>query len=416
MCELRDGPVKTELSAYLGNKCLRDARTWLKGMTEHPYKERITFEAWAFAQGQESNLERIDIVPLLDEAGNVRANTGFHQSEAGTQPVAPVGPKNKIKIKWETAPKTPSNLKRWKAEIIPSREYYGEDEAPAIELPQARVSAKSRVVNISLDIDLPEETSVGAQVRIVGLDEHDNELTNSDNVPIEGLSEEFWLSHVDALPPVEESGRRSTVANLPIARLQVAQSLPVTVIEEAPGEWLTRDLHYFTVRFNGRYAARLGLSPVLRDVEKMAVEDAGGPGCYRASVEGNGTVDPATDVKPLTLPSLEASELGKQFLDRRGKLLRKLGEQEHRGLMEVADWTSELSQRAISCANAYAKLLDEEKSADVLREALLVDTLRLDIEIGNQVESSILILPTHPLHTLVRCLCRVVAHMGGRSA
>ena len=105
ICELCDGPVKSELLAYLGNKSLRDARAWLKGMTEDPFRERITFEKWAFVQGQESNLEQIDVVPLLDEAGIVRANTGFHQSEPGTQPVAPLGPKNKIKIKWECAPK-----------------------------------------------------------------------------------------------------------------------------------------------------------------------------------------------------------------------------------------------------------------------------------------------------------------------
>ena len=197
VCELCDGPVKTELLAFLGNKSLRGARAWLKGMTEDPCRERITFEKWTFVQGQESNLEQIDVVPLLDEAGSVRANTGFHQSEPGTQPVAPVGPKNKIKIKWECAPKTPSNLKRWKAEIVLSREYYGEDEAPAIELPQARVSTKSRLASIPLDIDMPEDTSLGVQVRIVGLDEHDNELTNADNAPIEGLSEcpsqnAFW--------------------------------------------------------------------------------------------------------------------------------------------------------------------------------------------------------------------------------
>lgn len=401
VCDLRDGPVKTELLAYLGNKCLRDARGWLKGLVEEQYRERITFENWTFVQGQESNLERIDVVPLLDDEGSVRQNTGFHQSEPGTQPVAPVGPKNKIKIKWECAPKTPSNLKRWKAEIIPSREYYGEEEAPAIELPQARVSTKSRQASIPLDIDLPEDASLGVQVRIVGLDEHDSELTNAEGAPIEGLSEEFWLGYIhDKDGPPPPPGRRATVSNLSMARLQTAQGFPVESIEEAPGEWTMRDLHYFSVRFNGRYTARLGLSPVLRDIEKLAVDDADGPGCYRASVEGNGTVDPATDVNSVPLPNLEASDLGKQFLDRRSKFLRKLGEQEHRGLVEVADWNSELSQRAVTCANAFAKLLDEETSPLVLREAMMVDTFRLDIELGNRVEPSVLILPTHPLRAL----------------
>ena len=312
--------------------------------------------------------------------------------------------------------KTPSNLKRWKAEIIPSREYYGEDDAPAIELPQARVSAKSRLASIPLDIDMPEDTSLGVQVRIVGLDEHDNELTNADDTPIEGLSEEFWLSHIETPPPTDESGKRSTVATLPIARLQAGQSLPIDSIEEAPGDWTARDLHYFTVRFNGRYTARLGLSPVLREVEQHAVANTESLGCYHVSVEGNGVVNPATDLQAVALPNLKSSELGRQFLDRRSKFLHKLEEQEHRGLIEVADWTSDLSQRAIACANAYAKLLDEETSADVLREAMLVDTLRLDIEMGSRIEPSMLILPTHPLRSVVRGLRRAVTNLGGGAA
>ncbi len=399
-CDLRDGPVKTELLTYLGRKCLRDSRAWLEPLAHDPHRGRITFETWTFVQGQESNLERIEVSPLLDDEGQVRPNTGFRQSEPGTQPVAPIGPKSKIKIKWESTPKTPSNLKRWKAEIIPSRECYSEDDAPAVELPQARVSAKSRQASIPLDIELPEDTSVGAQVRIVGLDEHDNELADAENVPIEGLSEEFWLSYADAPPPPDEGGRRSTVSNLPMARLHAAQSLPIEAIEEAPGEWTVRDLHYFTIRLNGRYAARLGVSPVLRKVEQLAVENTEGAGCFHASVEGNGTLDPDTDLEAVKLAALENAELGRQFLDRRGKFLRKLREQEHRGLVEVADWTSDLSQRAVACATAYAKLLDEETSPEVLWEALRVDSLHLEIEIGGRLEPSVLILPTHPLRLL----------------
>ncbi len=399
-CDLRDGPVKRELLAYLRDKCLRDARSWLKAVSEEPYRERMSFETWTFVQSQESNLEQIDVVPLLDDAGKVRPNTGFRQSEPGTQPIAPIGPRNKIKIRWECVPKTPSNLKRWKAEIIPSREYYGEDENPSVELPQARASARSRQVSIPLDVDLPEDTSVGVQVRIVGLDEHGNELTNADNIPIEGLSEEFWLGHVDTPPPEEETGRRSTVTNLPIARLQAAQSLPIETIEEAPGDWVTRDIDYFTVRINGRYTARVGLSPILRQIEKRIVENVDGSGCYQAVIEGNGAIVPRQDVRVVELPGLAGCELGQQFLDKRGKFLRKLREQEHRGLVEVADWTNEMSQRAVSYANAYAKLLDEETSAPILRQALLVDTCRLGIEIGGRVESSVLIAPTHPLRVL----------------
>lgn len=400
-CGLRDGRVKTELLAYLGDKRLRDIRGWLPGLAEEPHRARISFDAWIFIQGQASDLESIEVLPFLDEDGRVQEKSGFHQDAPGAQPVAPIGPKSKIKIAWQSNPTTPANLKRWKAEIIPSRDYYPEGEAPPLELPQARSAAKTKKISIPLDVELPEDASVAAQVRVVGLDEQGNELADPDGRPIEGISEEFWIKAISGeVAPPPPSERRATVPNIPYARLKAVCELPIATIDEMPGEWSERDLHYFSIRFNSRYTARLGLSPVLRRIEQRSIDEQDCPACYRATSEGSEILDADSGIVPQTLTALMGSEDGQQFLRRRKEFVRKLAEQKHRGLIETADWTPELTQRAVAYANAYGKLLDEAKSPELLRDALQVETLSLDIAIGSTVERSVLVLPTHPLRVL----------------
>ncbi|MBC7354035.1 MAG: hypothetical protein H5U08_16885, partial [Thermogutta sp.] len=194
-CRLRDGQVKTELAAYLNNQPLEDSRRWLSGLALEPNLRRLTFEKWPFEEGVQSDLESIEVVPLLDKQGLVDPESGFRQEGPGAQPIATVGPKSKIRIRWQCEPRNPSNLKCWYAEVIPSRDYYSEQDAPGVELPSTRARARARQVRLSMDIELTEEQpAIAAQVRIVGLDENGNELCDQNGRPIEGLSEEFWIT------------------------------------------------------------------------------------------------------------------------------------------------------------------------------------------------------------------------------
>ena len=106
----------------------------------------------------------------------------------------------------------------WRAELIPSRNEQAVEDA-AIELPEARAASRSRVASVPLDIDLDETSVRAVQVRIVGLTENGVEVS-VDGVPVEGLSEEFWLRQGET--PVGEgdiAGRRDTVSTLHSGRL-----------------------------------------------------------------------------------------------------------------------------------------------------------------------------------------------------
>ena len=394
-CKLRDGTVKSQLVDYLRDKRLRDSRNWLWGLAE-PCCKAITFDQWSFEEGSQSDLESIEVEPLLTADGRVDPKSGFQQEGPGAQPVAPLGAKNKIKIKWSCHPKSPSNLKRWRVEVIPSRDSYTEETAPAVDLPTKPASARSRQVALPMDMKLPEDTSaLGAQVRVVALDENSNELKDTNGRPIEGISQEFWIAEHEGSPPPPPSGRRATALNIPLARIEAALTLPAEELEESPGGWTERDLHYFDLRINNRFTARLALSPVLRRLEDRIIN--GDVLLCRATSEGHSVLDPDRDIEAVDLAALATDEVGARFLKVRHHFLAHLNKQGSRRWLETSAWSDELSQQARSYAAAYDKLLKELPAGQPLREALQVDTLQVSIEIGDHTENSVIILPTHPL-------------------
>src|SRR5690606_1172455 len=90
----------------------------------------------------------------------------------------------------------------------------------------------------------------------------------------------------------------------------------------------------------------------------------------------------------------------KKFVDRRKEFLSALKKQEHRGLIETADWNEDLCKRVRSYANAYLSFLNSDASAEALMEALRVDTTTLSISSAGRSEQSVALAPTHPLRAL----------------
>ncbi len=399
---LADVQFGKELQAFFTGKRLRDSRTWLQALSQPSYLGTLTFDQWVFEEGEQSDLLEIEVEPLLNGEGVVEAYTKLRQSEIGAQPVAPVGAKASVSVKWSSSPLGPANLSRWKAELIPSREYYSENEIPTVDLPSARAAGKSRRVTIPLDIELSdEEPAVAVQVRIVGLDASGAELSSAEGIVVEGLSEEFWLTSDEVGEDTGSTKDKQATANtLALGRLRAAGELAVDALDEAPGQWNERDLHYFSVRFNGRYVVKLGLSPILRRLEERIIERHDELGCYRARIESGGTLDINTSLESVQLNVLLQCEEGKKFVERRRDFLSTLRRQEHRGLVETADWNDELCKRARSYANAYLTLLSQNTDAELMREALRVDTLSLSISSAGSAEQSVLLAPTHPLRVL----------------
>ena len=398
---LAQGAVRDELVDYLLRHRLSEPRQWLRGMTQAPYRGRITFERWTFEASSVSDLEAIEIEPLLDAEGNVEAYTKLSQSGgSGTQPVAAVGPKHKVVIKWKALPEQPSNLKRWRAELIPSRAEYAEEEVAGIELPIVRTSARTRRASIPLDLDLAETPIRCVQVRVVGLGERDAELRSKDDRVIEGVSDEFWLAGGDVPIEVEPKKRRDTVPTLPYAWVKAAMDLDVETLDESPGEWSERDLHYYSVTLNGRRTSRIGLSPVLRAIEARCLENPEEGGRYQTRADIAAPLPPEGDVNAVGVSALCEIQSWSSFLAQRKEFFRLLRRQGPRGLVETAEWTPELATRARAYAKSYRELLSDRNAVDSLREALTLDTLEIEIVHTARSERAMLVLPTHPLRVL----------------
>lgn len=395
---LRRGAVRDELLVYLQDKRLRAAREWLQGMVHEPYRGRITFEKWTFESGGQSDLEAIEVAPLLNVNGEVERWTKLSQPDGpGTQPVAPVGPRSKVSVRWNAVPGNPTNLKRWQAELIPSRSEYAEEEVAGVDLPAVKVSARVRRASLPLDLDLENLPVRAVQVRVTALDENGDPLQGAEGKVIEGLSDEFWLG---AEPPAPVERRiRDTVPTLPYGRVKVALDLRTDALEEAPGQWSEHELHYFSVSLNGRRTIRVGLSPSLRAVEERCLEQPDEAGLYDARLDIAERLDPSF-IQSLDTQSLEDSKVGTNFLARRRELFRLLRRQGHQGLVETARWDADLSKRARAYAAAYRELVTQAQAPDGLRVALRVDTLRLRVERSEGTEEAVLILPTHPLRIL----------------
>jgi hypothetical protein len=392
---LRRGAVYDELLQFFGRARLRDARSWLSDLADPTRAGRLTFDRWAFEALGGSDLERIDVQPLLDDEGRVESFTKLQQPGGpGTPPLGPVG--TKVTVKWNPFPASPGNIARWRVEVVPSRQEYAPEEAASFEPPTAATSARNRKASVKLDVELTASEVRAVQFRVIALDEHGAPIAREGDQVIEGLSQEFWLTD-DQIEQPEPRQRRDTVPTLPFGRVKALIDEPADALVETPGQWVEADLHYFGFTINGHRMIRIGLSPVLRAIEKRCLAAPDELGAYRAHAEAQAALDPnSLAVRGSTLSSLEAS---RSFLAKRRDIFKQIVAQDYRGLIETAEWTPELSRSVRAYARAYRELLDSLPPEHVL-EALSIDTLHVTIDHAHTRERAALVLPTHPLRLL----------------
>ncbi|HNC43386.1 MAG TPA: hypothetical protein PLU80_04435, partial [Acidobacteriota bacterium] len=397
---LKPGTVSTKLLSFFKGRRLRNSRGWLQELSQPAGRGILTFDQWVFEQTGLTDLEAITLEPFLDRDGKICSWTGLQQPGGpGTQPTIGIGPKSKVTVKWTCSPQTPSNLKNWQVEVIPSREEFSE-EALAAETISTKVSAKTRRASIKLDFDPETYPARVVQIRVTGLDEHGNPLAGADSRIIEGISTEFWFDEEAVQSPLAETRqKRDAVQTLPFGRLKVLAELKIEALHEAPGQW-EADETYFSITLNGQRNCRVEISPVLRKIEHRTIQHPEEGGCYTAHLDLAETLDAGRLLTPVDLSPLWQTDLGATLLSRRKELFRLLQKQESRGLIETADWTSDLSERARSYAKAYREVLTQCDTPEILWLALRLDTIFLEINNNQETETAVLVQPTHPMRVV----------------
>ncbi len=396
-----DRATATALERFFQGRSMNDVPAWSRDLA---LQETLTFDCWKFPQLDQSNIRSVKILSFVNARGEVERYCKLAQpDEANGSLLAACGPKGSMVVRWSSEPVQPDNLSSWSIRIIPSDTVDELDEDnDFIEPKIPRVPSKRHSVTIKLDIEEEEIPTCPVFVRVAPLDAAGNEIVDeSTGERIFGLSTEFFLvKDIAAAPsPLHRESRR-TVPTIAYGRLEIAMNMREKVLEEAKPQWIDKDIAYFSLSFPGRGALNIGLSNVLRELEKQIRDESRNGGCYTLSVDEIRPVD-ITACVPYTLQS-SSHESWSAFWKTREAFFNRLRKMPLRDLVETADWSPELAGAALRYAQGYRELIDALVTRGCTREemldALSVDSLLVKVTgRGNRQEEAIVILPTHPI-------------------
>ena len=385
------------LLEFFRMRAMNDVASWSRELSAHP---DLTLDKWVFPKEDQSDLLEVRVKPFMGEKGAVERYCKLKQVGGALQ--AECGPKGTLVVRWETDPKEPRNLSRWRVEIVPAGG--SADDVPD-ELPGREVPAARREATLKLDIEPEEAIDYAVRVRITPLDSGKHEIVDGDTgVNLAAESQEFYLVTTGETP-VEVEARQTgkTVPSIGFGRMEYLLSSREIAIEEAQPQWTSKDLEYFSLKLNGRRELHVAASPVLLALERQILKDPRGASSF---------VVRADELAPLTLEAVKAverSEAGDRggieawqtFWNARATFFGRLTNRAPRDVLEAADWSTDLADSAIRYAQMYTRLLEEltrsGASRDELVTALAVDSLLVTLDDGAGVEEALVTLPTHPM-------------------
>jgi hypothetical protein len=393
-----DSRTAGKLTAFFRGKSLNDVPSWSSQLASQP--ESLTLDTWVFPETEASDIREIIVKPFVNSAGEVEKYSHLIQPDgAKGSLIARCAPKEKLVVKWECDPKQPRNLGGWRVAITPSDgeiEYEGN-----IELPERDLPAQRRNITINMNIEFDEPPDFAVRVRIMPLNKDGTIIVDEVGQEVYGESNEFFLSNaieVDAPPSVRES--KFVVPNLAYGRLEYARETHAASLIEAEPQWSNKDLEYFSVKLNDRRLLQVGISSTLLKLERQCLAEPRRGGSYILTVDDVHTVDIA-EILSQPLVSSEG-EVWNAFWKTRELFFSRLRKGSHRDVIEVAEWTPELTGAALRYAQAYHELIkdlqEKQANTDKLREALSIDSILVRIMgYNNVIEEALILLPIHPL-------------------
>ncbi|EFH80224.1 ATP-binding protein [Ktedonobacter racemifer] len=387
-----------KLTAFFRGKSMNDIHSWSRQLAAQP--EVLTLDTWVFPETEASDIREVLIKPFVNSAGMVEKYTHLIQPDgAKGSLIARCAPKEKLVVRWECEPKQPQNLGGWRVAIVPSDgeiEYEGNIELPERDLPTQR---RNTTINMNIEFDEPPDFAV--RVRVMPLNADGTVIVDPTGQEVYGESNEFFLSNT--IEEVKQASHRESkfvVSNLMYGHLEYAIEANVSAMTEAEPQWSSKDLEYFSVKLNDRRMLQVGVSATLLQLERQNLADSRKGGSYTLIVDDIHTVDVANIIHQPLLTS--SDDDWNAFWKTRELFFSRLRKASYRDVIEVAEWTPELTGAALRYAQAYRELIEDllenQVSANKLREALSIDSILIQITgRNNTTEEAIVILPTHPL-------------------
>jgi DNA phosphorothioation-dependent restriction protein DptH len=382
------------LNSFFRNRSMNQVQDWSHALLE----EGITFDQWSFPEQQKSDLSAVKINPFTDGNGALLRGTKLAQPDgAGGSLIAQYGPKQMISVKWKTDPLNPSNIDRWRVELVPQTD----NEEFDFDFPSRDVTSDKRTANLKLDFEPEEEFDCSFKIRVLPLDASGRPLFDENDPQF--LSQEFFLMR--EISHVEQSTSRPKqlpITTLALGRIESLLDSKEASLSESEPLWSSHDLDVFSIRLNERTILSISLSPALRELEEQIITDPRSGGRYLIETSDI-TALPISHWSLLT-NLYERSEEWQPFWRARENFFQRLKKAKPRHLIEVADWNEELADSAFRYAHAYRELLEALQKSDdriALGHALSLDSVLVRVAgRSNKAEESLLILPTHPLRAM----------------
>ncbi len=398
---LVDSDTTNKLMGFFRGQALYNVHSWSRALADG---DGPTFDQWQFPDAIPSDIRLVTIKPFLDKKGAVRKTSRLSQPNgSGTSLIAHYGDQGAVAVQWDTDPKTPQNLHRWRVSLIPSEE--DTDTDSDIELPTREIAGHRRNLTIKLDMELEDPPDFGVRVQVVPLDSSGNQIVSTETGErLQDESEEFVLRPEDggdiAIPKRDS---RHTVPSLAYGRIAAIVEKDVRQLQETE-PLLSNDLDYFSLKLSNQHTVIIGLSSVLVELERRTLHEPLQGGRFSLSQKEVSQAT-ASDFSPLLIERRETDAWG-AFWRERERLFKQIQQPggASRDLVETTEWSDSLLKTARSYARSYHKLLDSLCSddtpadRDALMDALSLDTSLIRLQFGpDSVEESFVLLPTHPL-------------------
>lgn len=405
--KLRKGKFLDDLEEFLSKYNLYPTKIWLRAISENP---PFAFENWEFPEIELSDLEEVKLKkPRRGGNGLLVSGCGSLKCESPeTAIIAECGENKKINVAWDTVPKEPVNVGGWLVELIPSREDYGDTEIQN-DFPQMNVNPNKRTAKLSLDIDLEENHINWVQVRVVALDENGNYIVDSQNKPIETLSERILLQR-EELIGIEDKPKLLSYPNFALGFISLAMKFSGDKSDWEPivQGWTTdEDISFYKIQISDTQICRVAVSNIIKELESRIISDPESTGRFYYDV---------IDLDQFEVDSIHSNSLfdeefvektyWQNFLNKRkdlfNRIKNKFGTQAT--IETIYEW-SEIITKVKNYSQAYTDLLenitkDEElnvsKKKELLYQALSIDSLQLNIKYNTGNQDALLLLPTHP--------------------
>jgi DNA phosphorothioation-dependent restriction protein DptH len=383
---MRVDATSAGIASYLSDqRGLERPETWCeKILLDHAHE--LTFEKWPLKLHVASSIESVTIKSFRKPDGTLDRSSKLLLTE-NDELICKVDPENggRLVLKWATKPALTDSVARWHFQVVYPSDLRHEDSAPIAE---HSVKGSSRTATIAINVnddDLVQGTKF--VVRLTATDEDGQSITLESGELVDVESDEFDVILSDEVS--EQDIRKANAATLPEAVLRAVED-GLEQIEHDSGRWDSKT-QVFSIKLSPRRQTQILVSRLSAHLQRAIQESEPSRGkIYTAN---------ARAMSELDLETIEeiSFDLPDALSKRRRDFLSILKVQSPRNLVEVANWSEELSTAANEYVAAYRRAIDNCEDSDLRRQLLQLDSFTLSATHSGEDFAATIVLPIHPL-------------------